>query len=192
MGRNWLQALRIGQCGCGMAAAGSLCVRWRSTIRRSSYWHGLQRGYGWPRAPIPLMLRPRRASGTLRPGNFWQSSQFERRVLHLPGIHLFPSWQLLLYRQARSVSGNWMARRDLTPLRCLKETSSRVRKKCLTKDEEKGGGKEMQKGPKPAELQLSEEERKGLGTLVHRYSTTQQLAKRGRIGGQSPGFHWLL
>lgn len=39
----------------------------------------------------------------------------------------------------------------------------------------------MQKGPKPAELTLSEEERKGLGTLIHRYSTPQQLAKRGRI-----------
>jgi len=39
----------------------------------------------------------------------------------------------------------------------------------------------MQKGPKPAELQLSEEERKGLETLVHRYSTPQQVAKRGKI-----------
>lgn len=39
----------------------------------------------------------------------------------------------------------------------------------------------MQKGPKPAELQLSEEERKGLEALLHRYSTPQQLAKRGRI-----------
>ena len=39
----------------------------------------------------------------------------------------------------------------------------------------------MQKGPKPAGLQLSEEERKGLEALVHRYSTPQQLAKRGKI-----------
>jgi putative transposase len=39
----------------------------------------------------------------------------------------------------------------------------------------------MQKGPKPAELRLSEEERKGLEALVHWYSTPQQLAKRGRI-----------
>jgi putative transposase len=39
----------------------------------------------------------------------------------------------------------------------------------------------MQKGPKPAELTLGEEERKGLEALIHRYSTPQQLAKRGRI-----------
>ncbi len=39
----------------------------------------------------------------------------------------------------------------------------------------------MQKGPKPAELTLGEEEQKGLEALVHRYSTPQQLAKRGRI-----------
>jgi putative transposase len=39
----------------------------------------------------------------------------------------------------------------------------------------------MQKGPKPAELILDEEARKGLEVLVHRFSTPQQLAKRGRI-----------
>ena len=39
----------------------------------------------------------------------------------------------------------------------------------------------MQKGPKPAELTLSEEERKDLEDLVRRYSTPQQLAKRGRM-----------
>jgi transposase len=39
----------------------------------------------------------------------------------------------------------------------------------------------MQKGPKPAELQLNEEERKGLEILLHRHSTPQQLAKRGKI-----------
>jgi putative transposase len=39
----------------------------------------------------------------------------------------------------------------------------------------------MQKGPKPAELQLSEEERKELEALVRRHSTPQQLAKRGRM-----------
>lgn len=39
----------------------------------------------------------------------------------------------------------------------------------------------MQRGPKPAELHLSEEAQKGLGTLIHRYSTPQQLAKRGSI-----------
>jgi transposase len=38
----------------------------------------------------------------------------------------------------------------------------------------------MQKGPKPAELLLREEERKDLEELVRRYSTSQQLAKRGR------------
>jgi putative transposase len=39
----------------------------------------------------------------------------------------------------------------------------------------------MQRGPKPAELQLSEEERKELEALVRRHSTPQQLAKRGRM-----------
>lgn len=39
----------------------------------------------------------------------------------------------------------------------------------------------MQKGPKPAELRLSEEERRGLEALLHRHSTPQQLAKRGKI-----------
>lgn len=39
----------------------------------------------------------------------------------------------------------------------------------------------MQKGPKPAELIVNEEERKGLEALVRRHSTPQQLAKRGRI-----------
>jgi putative transposase len=39
----------------------------------------------------------------------------------------------------------------------------------------------MQKGPKPAELTLSEPERKDLEELVRRYSTPQQLAKRGRM-----------
>ena len=39
----------------------------------------------------------------------------------------------------------------------------------------------MQKGPKPAELTLSEEERKELEALVRRHSTPQQLAKRARI-----------
>ena len=39
----------------------------------------------------------------------------------------------------------------------------------------------MQKGPKPAELTLGEEERRGLEALLHRHSTPQQLAKRGRI-----------
>jgi putative transposase len=39
----------------------------------------------------------------------------------------------------------------------------------------------MQKGPKPAELTLGEEEQKGLEALIHRYSTPQHLAKRGRI-----------
>jgi putative transposase len=39
----------------------------------------------------------------------------------------------------------------------------------------------MQKGPKPAELTLSEEEQSGLEALVHRHSTPQQLAKRGRM-----------
>lgn len=40
---------------------------------------------------------------------------------------------------------------------------------------------EMQKGPKPAELILSEQERKELEALVRRYSTPQQVAKRARI-----------
>ena len=39
----------------------------------------------------------------------------------------------------------------------------------------------MQKGPKPAELTLSGEERKDLEELVRRHSTPQQLAKRGRM-----------
>src|SRR5436305_9624967 len=39
----------------------------------------------------------------------------------------------------------------------------------------------MQKGPKPAELTLSGEERKDLEELVRRHGTPQQLAKRGRI-----------
>src|SRR5437660_9955022 len=39
----------------------------------------------------------------------------------------------------------------------------------------------MQKGPKPAELRLSEEEYKRLEALVHRHTTPQQLAKRGRM-----------
>jgi putative transposase len=39
----------------------------------------------------------------------------------------------------------------------------------------------MQKGPKPAELTLSEEEQKRLEALVHRHTTPQQLAKRGRM-----------
>jgi putative transposase len=39
----------------------------------------------------------------------------------------------------------------------------------------------MQKGPKPAELLLREEERKELEGLVRRHSTPQQLAKRGRM-----------
>jgi putative transposase len=39
----------------------------------------------------------------------------------------------------------------------------------------------MEKGPKPAELRLSEEERKELEALVRRHSTPQQVAKRARI-----------
>jgi putative transposase len=39
----------------------------------------------------------------------------------------------------------------------------------------------MHKGPKPAEVQLSEPERKGLEALVRRHSTPQQVAKRGRM-----------
>lgn len=39
----------------------------------------------------------------------------------------------------------------------------------------------MRKGPKPADLQLSEEERKELEALVRRHNTPQQLAKRGRM-----------
>jgi putative transposase len=39
----------------------------------------------------------------------------------------------------------------------------------------------MQKGPKPAELTVSEEEQKRLEALVHRHTTPQQLAKRGRM-----------
>lgn len=39
----------------------------------------------------------------------------------------------------------------------------------------------MRKGPKPAELTLSEEEQSRLEVLVRRHSTPQQLAKRGRM-----------
>src|SRR6266566_1541059 len=39
----------------------------------------------------------------------------------------------------------------------------------------------MQKGPKPAELTISREERKDLEELVRRHSTPQQLANRGRM-----------
>ena len=39
----------------------------------------------------------------------------------------------------------------------------------------------MQKGPKPTELTLDEEARTGLETLIQRYSTPQQVTKRGRI-----------
>jgi hypothetical protein len=39
----------------------------------------------------------------------------------------------------------------------------------------------MQRGPKPAELQLSEEERDELEALVQRHSSPQQLAKRERM-----------
>ncbi|HEU5377895.1 MAG TPA: helix-turn-helix domain-containing protein, partial [Ktedonobacteraceae bacterium] len=39
----------------------------------------------------------------------------------------------------------------------------------------------MAKGPKPAELRLSEEERNELEALVRRHSTPQHLAKRGRM-----------
>jgi putative transposase len=39
----------------------------------------------------------------------------------------------------------------------------------------------MRKGPKPAELTLSEEEQSRLEELVRRHSTPQQLAKRGRM-----------
>ena len=39
----------------------------------------------------------------------------------------------------------------------------------------------MQKGPKPAEVMLSEQERKELEALVRRHSTPQQVAKRVRI-----------
>src|ERR1051326_1512151 len=39
----------------------------------------------------------------------------------------------------------------------------------------------MQKGPKPAELHLSEEERRGLEALLHWDNTLQRLAKRGKI-----------
>jgi putative transposase len=39
----------------------------------------------------------------------------------------------------------------------------------------------MQKGPKPAELMVSEQERKELEALMRRYSTPQQVAKRVRI-----------
>jgi putative transposase len=39
----------------------------------------------------------------------------------------------------------------------------------------------MQKGPKPAELTLSKEERKELEGLVRRHRTPQQLAKRGQM-----------
>src|SRR5947209_20494851 len=39
----------------------------------------------------------------------------------------------------------------------------------------------MQKGPKPAELMLREQERKELEALVRRHSTPQQVAERARI-----------
>ena len=39
----------------------------------------------------------------------------------------------------------------------------------------------MPKGPKPAELQLSEQERNALEALVRRHGAPQQLAKRGRM-----------
>ena len=39
----------------------------------------------------------------------------------------------------------------------------------------------MQKGPKPAELTLNEQECKDLEELVRRHRTAQQLAKRGRM-----------
>ena len=39
----------------------------------------------------------------------------------------------------------------------------------------------MQKGPKPAELMLSQEEQTRLEELVRRHSTPQQLAKRGSM-----------
>ncbi len=39
----------------------------------------------------------------------------------------------------------------------------------------------MQKGPKPAELTLSEQERTDLEELVRRHRTPQQLVKRGRM-----------
>jgi putative transposase len=39
----------------------------------------------------------------------------------------------------------------------------------------------MPKGPKPAELQLSQQERNALEALVRRHGTPQQLAKRGRM-----------
>jgi transposase len=39
----------------------------------------------------------------------------------------------------------------------------------------------MQKGPKPAEVMLSEQERKDLQALARRHSTPQQVAKRVRI-----------
>ena len=39
----------------------------------------------------------------------------------------------------------------------------------------------MHKGPKPAELKLSEQERKALEALVRRHSTPQQIAQRARM-----------
>ncbi len=39
----------------------------------------------------------------------------------------------------------------------------------------------MQKGPRPEKLTVSEEEQTKLEALVHRHSTPQQLAKRGRM-----------
>lgn len=36
-------------------------------------------------------------------------------------------------------------------------------------------------GPKPPEIELSDEQRQGLGRLVHRHSTPQQMALRARI-----------
>ncbi|MFQ5814856.1 MAG: helix-turn-helix domain-containing protein [Anaerolineae bacterium] len=37
------------------------------------------------------------------------------------------------------------------------------------------------RGPKPPLVELSPQERQGLETLVHRHSTPQQVARRGRI-----------
>ena len=51
----------------------------------------------------------------------------------------------------------------------------------IEKEEKTEGEEEMQKGPQPAELQLSEHERNALEALVRRHGTPQQLAKRGRM-----------
>jgi hypothetical protein len=45
----------------------------------------------------------------------------------------------------------------------------------------KGRREGMQKGPKPAELTISKEERNALEELVRRHHTAQHLAKRGRM-----------